>query len=841
MSAKETGVLEPLPLAEKHVVLCVDDDPAILASLRRLLRGEPYDLETAASPPGALERLGRGDVSLVIADQRMPGMVGTDFLEEVRRRAPAAIRVMLTGYPGSSSVSYGLADGIEWLISKPWNDEALKFTIRQLLHDRECGRRPGSDRSTRRLAREETARRGGADTLRREIEGRLGYFPPLFAAAAGAPEVLEHLWGHTVSAYLENPLPPLFKERLSAYLGRFCKVPYGLVSHSCALHALGTAPAEILALLEEPPPPVEFDVAAQLATLAPAALDGWPGSDPSIEKGLLRCSVALFLKGANAERCRTELRRLLGESTYSRLLELLSYIRTCHAWAEGHPEISHEGDPRVVRELPALLRGAPRLKEFFQDHVGYVKRERKWVEDKLLELVRALRRREAELRKAQDALEGRIEERTGELSRVNAELLGEIIERREAEEELREMNVILENAVEGISRLDARGRYISVNKAYADMLGRSAEELLGTEWTDAVHPDDRGRLAAEGDRMKAAGKAEAEARGIRPDGSVFHEHVVLIRALDEQGNFIGHYGFMKDITERRRAEEERDHLNAQLLQGQKLAAIGQLAAGVAHEINNPMGFIHANLFQIAEYVQDLRRVWGEVETLMRVAEKAESAELRGAAAALQAEAEAVDVGFVLGDLAKAVRESQEGSERIRHIVQDLRDFSHQDTAERVLADLNQCLDSTANIVWPMMKHVVVLEKRYAELPAVPCFPMQLKQVFMNLLVNAYQAIEEAIGQSGGIGTISLETAACAGGVLVSVRDTGVGIPAEHRGRIFDPFFTTKKVGAGTGLVLSTSFGIVQRHGGSLAVESEPGIGTCFRLFLPVEDDAGLPA
>ncbi|HVH17352.1 MAG TPA: ATP-binding protein, partial [Myxococcota bacterium] len=275
-------------------------------------------------------------------------------------------------------------------------------------------------------------------------------------------------------------------------------------------------------------------------------------------------------------------------------------------------------------------------------------------------------------------------------------------------------------------------------------------------------------------------------------------------------------------------------MRTQLLQHEKLASIGQLAAGVAHEINNPMGFIHANLFQMAEYVQDLRRVFARVDVLGQAAAKSESPELRQAAEALEAESAAVDVEFVLSDLAKAVRESQEGSERIRHIVQDLRDFSHQDTGERVLADLNQCLDSTANIVWPMMKHVVLLEKRYADIPVVPCFPMQMKQVFMNLLVNAYHAIEEAVGQSGETGTITLESATCAGGVRITVRDSGVGISAENRGRIFDPFFTTKKVGAGTGLGLSTSFGIVQRHGGSLTVESEPGRGSAFHLILPVD-------
>jgi signal transduction histidine kinase len=286
----------------------------------------------------------------------------------------------------------------------------------------------------------------------------------------------------------------------------------------------------------------------------------------------------------------------------------------------------------------------------------------------------------------------------------------------------------------------------------------------------------------------------------------------------------------QDLSE---ATQRRSHA----LQTEKLASIGQLAAGVAHEINNPMGFIHANLFQLAEYTEDLQRVWRQVEALRHAAEGADPTAVRIAAEALDKASQEADIEFVLGDLAKAIRESQEGSERIRHIVQDLRDFSHQDTGERVFADLNQCLDSTANIVWPMMKHVVSLEKDYAELPPIGCYPMQLKQVFMNLLVNAFQAIEEAVGESGELGTIALSTRIEDEQVVVSIRDSGVGIAQEHLERIFDPFFTTKRVGAGTGLGLSTSFGIVQGHGGTLSVESVPGQGTTFQLRLPLDAEA----
>ncbi|MFP8877253.1 MAG: ATP-binding protein, partial [Myxococcota bacterium] len=261
-------------------------------------------------------------------------------------------------------------------------------------------------------------------------------------------------------------------------------------------------------------------------------------------------------------------------------------------------------------------------------------------------------------------------------------------------------------------------------------------------------------------------------------------------------------------------------------------SIGQLAAGVAHEINNPMGFIHANLAQTAEYAADLRLVWSRVETLQKVALAGDPAQLRAAAQDLAAASEEVDVPFVLGDLAKAIRESQEGSERIRHIVQDLRDFSHPDSSERESADINQCLDSTANIVWPIMKHLVVLKKNYGDLPPVPAYPMQIKQVLMNLLVNACQAIEQRVGRSGEMGTVELETRVASEGVEVRVSDDGVGISAEHRQRIFDPFFTTKRVGSGMGLGLSTSFKIVERHGGTLSVESEENVGTTMRLFLP---------
>jgi PAS domain S-box-containing protein len=405
-----------------------------------------------------------------------------------------------------------------------------------------------------------------------------------------------------------------------------------------------------------------------------------------------------------------------------------------------------------------------------------------------------------------------------------------IVERGAAERRLRDLerynDHILQNMNSALLVVDAGGRITACNPAAERILGRDAARLRGRHLGAGLDGPARllQRALASGERFRGA-----ECEIAREDGALVPIGISCAPILDSEGVRIGAVATFQDLTEIRQLER-------QVLQSEKLASLGQLAAGVAHEINNPMGFIHANLAQMAEYARDLRRAWNRVEELQKAIGGARREEIEATAERLAATADEVDVGFLLSDLAKAIRESQEGSERIRHIVADLRDFSHQDTGERVPADVNQCLESTANIVWPMMKHLVVLEKEYQELPAVSCYPMQLKQVFMNLLVNAFQSIEERSGSGGAGGRVRLRTRRAAGGVEVQVEDDGLGIPIEHQGRLFDPFFTTKKVGMGTGLGLSTCYSIVRRHGGSIRVESAPGRGALFRVWLPL--DAG---
>jgi len=407
-----------------------------------------------------------------------------------------------------------------------------------------------------------------------------------------------------------------------------------------------------------------------------------------------------------------------------------------------------------------------------------------------------------------------------------------------AERRIRDLESYNQNIIQNLNSallvVDLEGRIVFSNPPAEQILGESAEALRGQPIWPWFAGTPRGevhvaRTLATGERFKGR-----ESTLTRADGSSVPIGISSAPVVDGAGNKLGAVAVFSDLTEIKL-------LQRKVLQTEKMASIGQLAAGVAHEINNPMGFIHANLFQMAEYLTDLRRVWEDVAALQEAAVAGDLADIQRCSAELAETSKQLDVDFVLSDFAKAIRESQEGSERIRHIVNDLRNFSHHDSEHPVLADVNQSLDSTASIVWPMMKHLVVLEKEYRELPRIYCYPMQLQQVFMNLLVNAYQAIEERIGGSGETGTIELRTEARAGGVAIIVSDTGIGIAAENLDRIFDPFFTTKKVGMGTGLGLSTCFNIVERHGGSLVAESEPGVQTTFTVWLPGGEAGGRAA
>jgi signal transduction histidine kinase len=279
---------------------------------------------------------------------------------------------------------------------------------------------------------------------------------------------------------------------------------------------------------------------------------------------------------------------------------------------------------------------------------------------------------------------------------------------------------------------------------------------------------------------------------------------------------------LKEKEEQRALIRKLEDAHSQLLQSEKMASIGQLAAGVAHEINNPIGFVYSNLGTLERYVQD---AFGMLELYEQAEGSISDPEVLNR---LQVAKKKLDLAYLKADLRALMDESKDGITRVKVIVQNLKDFSHADVSDEWhFSDLHKGLDSTLSIVNNEIKYKADVVKEYGVIPNVECLYSQLNQVFMNLLVNAAQAIE-------GHGTITIRTGMEKDEVWVDIADTGQGIPPENLKKIFDPFFTTKPIGKGTGLGLSLAYGIIQKHHGRMEVQSEMGKGSTFRIWLPVK-------
>ena len=271
---------------------------------------------------------------------------------------------------------------------------------------------------------------------------------------------------------------------------------------------------------------------------------------------------------------------------------------------------------------------------------------------------------------------------------------------------------------------------------------------------------------------------------------------------------------MRSYAELQKALEELKQTQSQLVHSEKMAALGTMVAGVAHEINNPVNFIHANLPTLQDYVDGMK-------SLVEAYEAGKSKD------ELDGMKQEIDYEFLLEDLDELIRGCKTGTERIRQIVLDLRNFSRKDEAELKPVDLHEGIDSSLTIVGNLYKGRIQVHKEYGSIPKVACNAGQINQVVLNLLKNAADAIP-------GEGQVWIRTRQDGDSVEIAVQDTGPGIPPEVLRKIFDPFFTTKPVGKGTGLGLSVSVQIVERHGGRLWAESEPGQGATFFLRLPLK-------
>jgi PAS domain S-box-containing protein len=399
-------------------------------------------------------------------------------------------------------------------------------------------------------------------------------------------------------------------------------------------------------------------------------------------------------------------------------------------------------------------------------------------------------------------------------------------ELREAE---RQYRGIFDNAIIGIFQSTPDGRTLSVNPAMASIYGYDSPEEMAAHNTDIArqaYVDPKRREELKFFMEKLGGVQNFEFEALRRNGDKFWISMNAV-AIRENGVIVRYEGMIQDIT-------ERNALRDQLLQAQKLESIGQLAAGIAHEINTPTQYIGDNVRFLKDAFQDIGSLLTKYECMLQAAkDNSLSGETIQQVAAV---AGSTDTAYLLEEIPKAIDQTLEGVTRVAAIVGAMKEFSHPDTKEKVPLDLNHAINSTITVARNEWKYVSNVETNYdPSLPPVSCLPGEFNQVILSLIVNAAHAISDVVKKNGGQekGKITVQTKNYPDCIEIRVQDTGTGIPEKVRSRIFDPFFTTKQIGKGTGQGLSIARSvIVDKHGGSLHFETEEGQGTTFIIRLP---------
>jgi PAS domain S-box-containing protein len=382
-----------------------------------------------------------------------------------------------------------------------------------------------------------------------------------------------------------------------------------------------------------------------------------------------------------------------------------------------------------------------------------------------------------------------------------------------------ELKAIINSMGSGLFTIDKEWRITSFNNAAERITGYKEKEVLGKKCEEVFHSD--------------ACPSECPIEKALKEDTYIHSNDFFIKNKDgrkipisastsplknESGRIIGGVEVFKDLTELK-------ELQKQLIQADKMAALGQMVSGIAHDINNPTGVIHSNMIALSEYTPVIKNLLIKYRDLIQKLPKEKTSSSSSIFSEIKVYEKQNDIDYILEDLDCLVEESREAAKRITQIVKDLRDFIHIDVGQLQLVDLNQRLDISLKLI--KFNSKISILKEYSRLPMIYCNAQQIDRVFTNIILNAVQAL-------GNKGEIRIQTSHVEEQVRISVWDNGPGIPEDIQSKIFDPFFTTKEAGEGTGLGLSICFKIVSNHGGKIWVKSEPEKGTEFFIELPVK-------
>ena len=428
---------------------------------------------------------------------------------------------------------------------------------------------------------------------------------------------------------------------------------------------------------------------------------------------------------------------------------------------------------------------------------------------------------------------------------IESALIQHASSKRRAEDATRQTELkfraLFESIAEGVFRSSPSGEFLLINPALARMLGYSTAEDLMRSVKDIrrqLYVDPTRRLELERLMNEKGSVKGFESELCRRDGSTFWARENVRAIKDERGNVVCYEGIIEDISDRKKGERERALMEIQLQQALKLEAVGQLAAGIAHEINTPTQYVGDNTRFLQDAFADLSKILeccGQLVEARRAGKPDTSL-----FAELETKIREADLAYLNREIPRAVSQSLEGVARVAKIVRAMKEFSHPGGDEKQSVDLNHAIESTITVCRNEWKYVAeMVTDLEPDLPMVPCLPDEFNQVILNLIINAAHAIGDVIGSTENTkGTITIRTRSEGNWVEIRVSDTGTGIPLEARPKIFTPFFTTKEIGKGTGQGLAISRAvIVGKHGGTIDFETAVGRGTTFIIRLPLTPSA----
>ena len=623
-----------------------------------------------------------------------------------------------------------------------------------------------------------------------EIRQHFGFVPAFFAPAQETPEILRQLWKHMQFAYIQSPLPVLFKEQLFTYFSRYSHVPYALVCHSCILYSLGTNSRELLALLATPiPTAAEIDDYLTILVSEAAPFAEWPASDSPLGKALFFCSIFVLLKPdlELSQRCSQQIRRLLGISNYNYLTMFFSFMKTCQTWIETHAEILPESDECIQVQYASLLAEEPRLANFFSTYYQQTRREQQTLSEQLAEKLQESQQLEAALRTAA----------------------------YESTERANKLEAIIEAIADGLMIIDDEGRIVEANAVMRnsfsidkatymplplhELVKRSHFDLCDENGQSLPYEQWPAYCALKGERLTGAHTMDLMV--VMDNGQRILVNISGVPIYDAQGNISGAITISRDVTERRRLEGSMRETNRRM---------DEFLSMASHELKTPLTSIITNI-QLAERrlnklcrqqemaVQDLT---AKVETIQELLSSADRQVWR---------------------LNRLVDELLDVS-RIQANKLELRVAQH-----NLLTIVREAIEQQRQIT---PQRIIILQLPIQQEMRVNVDGDRIGQVIMNYTSNAlkYSDPEQPI-------KVSVEVDREEHRVRVGVHDRGPGLPLAEQERIWDRFYRVQGIEVQSGMSIGLGLGlhickrIVERHAGQVGVESRPGQGSTFWFTL----------